>query len=53
VFLFQVFMFIASIMQCLELKPGPEGLPDLDKPVLGLVMCVQPFTFIPKVLASF
>jgi hypothetical protein len=29
-------MFIAGIMQCLEIHPGPEGLPDLDNPICNL-----------------
>jgi len=41
-------MFIASIMQALQIDPGPEGLPDIENPLLGLVMCVKPFTFVPR-----
>jgi len=41
-------MFISTIMQSLQLDPGPDGLPDLDNPMNGLVMCVKPFTFVPR-----
>jgi len=41
-------MFIATTMQSVQLEPGPEGLPDLDNPLTGLVMCVKPFTFVPR-----
>jgi len=41
-------MFVASIMQSLQIEPGEEGLPDIENPILGLVMCVKPFMFIPR-----
>jgi len=44
----EVFIYVASLVQCLKLKPGISGKPILDDGISGLVMCVKPFDFIPE-----
>jgi len=35
-------------MQSFKIEPGPHGLPDIENPIVGVVMYVKPFSFVPK-----